>query len=336
MKVPGALPFALVSLMVIVCGPVHNLTASSQSQTVDIETVRLHQPRIDPAVETSDSFIEIRYCATSAAEVTYITYVYVWSDSVSPDLSNRLGYRSHSWDFEPITARIDNGKGTVDYAFDSGHYEAGTTSDNLFRVDSRSHRFRSLERSTDGPPSTEQLVPITPESLESMNRLLATLPRLPFGPPLSLDWACSDPESIFTEGYFSSDDRKVSPLPPQVTFLLSTALGLLIAPAHYLLSRLTCLLAPVRSAAGIKASLSGAVVGVALATVASFAADTVTLGIVISLAALTIFYLLRFIRVAKSDEHASRPGCRNVHERVSQPHALAVAAAICVGVFAIF
>ncbi len=298
-RIPGrALPLLALSIVLIIA-LTHSAVASSSgllsttAQSVGIDTVVRVQPNVEPDVETSSSFVELRYCTSSTADYEYITYVYTWGTSDSPWFGELLGYGGHSWDFEPITARINIGSGKVDYAYDSGHYKAGFSSGNMFRVDSASHRFFSMDARNEESSAFNDFVLITDESLQDMNQLLATIPRLPLGPPLSLDWACSSPSDVFEEGFYSSDEGSMSVLPIQTVLLLSALLGLLVAPIYYYASKTVGNLTKHRLHISSTSALSGTIIGIAVSVAMTLASDTVSMALYFSLSTIIVLYFGR-------------------------------------------
>jgi hypothetical protein len=298
---------ASTAIAAVVAVPTFNSSAIGQAQqTADLETVTQFQPLLAFSAESAERPSEVRYCASLTPQHRYITYIYVWDFSESPAMSELLGYRSHAWDFEPVTVRVDNASGEIEYAYDSGHYMAATATPTTLYVDRFSHRFIAAAGLAGDGQAKERFAPVTGESLAEMNRLLAGIPRLPSGPTLSLGWACSGPARVFESGYFSSDEAGRTTLPAQVMLLLSIGIGVLAAPFYVL-----ALWGAAKAGASVgPVKITSAVIMLVLtglaAALSAWIAGTVYAGLAVSLAMIAACYLAA--RIARGRWAARRSG----------------------------
>ena len=196
-----------------------------------------NQPRlyIDSEDERrNDSPLAIGYCVHRNENATYYTYVYQWVFSDSPWVGQLLGYPDHEWDYEPVIVRVDRFTGQTRYIYDKGHYRAGMTESRDLEVEPGSHRFSPSNARAGRTFSAESFSQITRDQLDMLNQDLATLPRLPFGGDLSLDWACNDPSQVGRHSEFSTDS-KASHIPVQVNGLGGGTVGAINLSSGYLL-----------------------------------------------------------------------------------------------------
>ncbi len=198
---------------------------------------------IDPLdVERNGKPIEIRYCAGDTKLLSYYTLLYIWEFSDTPWYFQMLGYVDHSWDYEPVIVVINKRSNEVSYVYDRGHYRAGITQSRFLEVMKNTHHFVSSENQDGKVFNASHFQKLSPDQFELMNRQITTLPRLPFGKALSLDWACNTPESVIEERSFSG--AKGRGFVPVQTNILGGALAGLAASAiiKYIAILMGCLI----------------------------------------------------------------------------------------------
>ena len=177
------------------------------------------------------------YCLSSNRDVTYYTYVYVWSFSDSPVVGRVLGYPSHRWDYEPIIVRIDKASLNRTYIYDAGHYRARSTSTAYFSVATGTHAFKPSREPVGERLGSGQFEQLTPESLRMINSQLETLPRIPFRSGLSRSWACNAPWEVERANVFSGP-AAVGRIPLQANLLAGLFIGLIVATVGWLVLRM--------------------------------------------------------------------------------------------------
>ncbi len=186
-----------------------------------------NQPKlhIDPVDEARNGVpIEIKYCINKTETTTCITYVYVWTFSDTPLIGELFGYPDHDWDYEPVIVCIDNATGAKKLIHSTSHYRASVTTSEELEVTKNTHGYSPTTKTGGKTFPVENFKEMTEEQLRLMNNALSGIPRLPFHPELSLNWACKDPLKVEKNRYFSSD-TKPSRVPPQTNGVGGAALG---------------------------------------------------------------------------------------------------------------
>ena len=201
--------------------------AQVDQSDITLSQVIQDQPHLVFEGDSDDAYPQsVFYCGTIVGQIRYLTYVYVWGTSTSSWFSRLGGYSSHDWDYEPIIVRTDLASQTRSYIYDSGHYKAKISSTGTFAVDESAHYFRpNVSRSGDSL-RFKSISLITPDVLQNMNNDLADIARLPFGLPLSLQWACAEPWKVDSQGYFSGPTSSAG-VPIQLNALMGGFIGIL-------------------------------------------------------------------------------------------------------------
>lgn len=206
------------------------IAESTNQSDEELQRVINYQPNLIVSSKEkaqNNAPIQVFYSVKYAKDAEYYTYIYVWTFSDTQWWGELLGYPDHNWDYEPIIVRVDNKNSEINYYYDSGHYQAGITTNGQFSVENGTHRYTPTNSGVGESFSVERFKKLTTLDIDEMNDLIEYLPRLPFGRKLSLDWAYNSPWKVADKGAFSTDDR-VAQLPWQVNIVGSTALGIVL------------------------------------------------------------------------------------------------------------
>jgi len=172
----------------------------------------------------------------SLDDFQYILYLYVWEFSNTPWIFEILGYSDHPWDYEPIIVVHNKTTGEiVECIYDSGHYRASISTSMAYEVTPDAHYFIphiSLDDNQEYYQGEADNFYFLTESIYVLiEDKLQKLPRVPFGRPLSLDWAIHNPERVKRIGSFSTDSRDAK-IPLRLYFIVAVLAILLAIVLH--------------------------------------------------------------------------------------------------------
>jgi len=223
-------PIVLLSIGASIADDAPDLEAIRMQLGVDVPPdVLEYQPSLDippGELDRNDAPLIVGYCVNQATAATFYTYIYIWTFSDSPWWAEFLGYLDHSWDYEPVIVRVDHRTRKTTYIFDKGHYRAGITDIPSLNVERGTHRFAVSVGSDPASISPGNFLKVDTEFLAQMNRRLGRLAAIPFGPGLSLTWACNDPAKVEEELVFSSDFNDSS-VPARTNAFAGIAIGMI-------------------------------------------------------------------------------------------------------------